>query len=272
MFHHLVDSFPGAFRAVTHAHVSGRMLREASALWRNREGYRMPTTLITGANRGLGLEFVRQYHARGWEVIACTRQPQAPQLTGMANAGLRICELDVTDHAAVDALAADLAGTAIDVLINNAGAAGPKGFPECAEYSGADTMDYAIWRQILEINLLGAFKVATAFRSHVAAAERGALINMSSDLGSVAQNTLGNFYSYRSSKAALNMLSKGFGAEWPDIITVSMAPGWCSTEMGGESAHVAPEESVRAQIATIDGLDPAHSGCFVDRFGKAVPW
>ncbi len=230
----------------------------------------MPTVLVTGANRGLGLEFVRQYIELGWNVYACTRQPEAPALLELDQTNLHVHKLEVTDHPAVDKLAADLAGVAIDVLVNNAGTTGPKGAPECMEYSGVDNMDYQIWRETLEVNLLGAFKVATAFKAGVERAERGVLLNMSSDLGSMAQNTMGNMYSYRTSKTALNMMNKGFGVEWPAIISIAMAPGWCKTELGGIGAEIEPEDSVRDQIKTISRLTPEHSGCFIDRFGELV--
>ena len=232
----------------------------------------MPAALITGANRGLGLEYVRQYLDKGWSVIACTRKPDAPELQSLAGDRLLIRALDVTDHGAVDALAAELDGRAIDVLVNNAGTSGPKGFPECSEYSGLDNTDYEIWRQILEINLLGAFKVATAFRDHVSASERKVIVNLSSDLGSVAQNTQGNLYNYRSSKAGLNIVTKGMGNEWPDVISIAMAPGWCTTELGGQGAEIDPADSVRDQIRMIDTLTPGHSGRFLNRFGDEVPW
>lgn len=230
----------------------------------------MSTVLVTGANRGLGLEFVRQYLDAGWHVIACTRKPDAAELTQLDQSNLQIFALEVTDHAAVDVLAQQLADTAIDVLVNNAGTTGPKGAPECMEYSGHDNMDYDIWREIMEVNLLGAFKVATAFRPHVEAAERGVLLNMSSDLGSMGQNTMGNLYSYRASKTALNMMTKGFGIEWPRIICIAMAPGWCKTELGGMGAEIEPFDSVREQIETIAKLTPMHSGNFIDRFGESV--
>jgi NAD(P)-dependent dehydrogenase (short-subunit alcohol dehydrogenase family) len=232
----------------------------------------MPTVLITGANRGLGLEYTRQYTAAGWHVIACTRQPEAAALLELEQEHLRICQLEVTDHAAVDQLAADTTGTPIDILINNAGTTGPKGAPECMEYSGVNNTDYEIWRQVFEVNVLGAFKVATAFHPHLALAERGLLVNMSSDLGSMEQNTMGNMYSYRTSKTALNMMTKGFANDWQDIISISMAPGWCRTELGGVGAEIDPAESVADQIKALDTLTTEHSGCFIDRFGKPVPW
>ena len=232
----------------------------------------MPSVLITGANRGLGLEYARQYAALGWEVIACTRKPDASELAALPAERVRICELDVVAHDAVDQLAAQLRAVSIDVVVNNAGTTGPKGTPECMEYSGYDNMDYEIWRQTLEVNLLGAFKVATAFREHLAKSDRGVLVNMSSDLGSVAQNTQGSLYSYRTSKAGLNIMTKGFGNEWPDIVSIAMAPGWCRTDLGGAGAEIDPADSVGMQIETIDKLTHEHSGCFIDRFGNPVPW
>ena len=232
----------------------------------------MSTVLITGANRGLGLEFVRQYKQRGWNVIACTRKPGTAELLELNQANLRISLMDVTDHATIDALAAGLGDEAIDVLINNAGTTGPKGAPECMEYSGVDNMDYGLWRETLEVNLLGAFKVATAFRAHLARAKQGLLVNMSSDLGSMAQNTMGGMYSYRGSKTALNMVTKGLANDCPEFITVSMAPGWCRTELGGASAEIDPADSVAEQIKALEKVTREHSGCFIDRFGEPVPW
>jgi len=232
----------------------------------------MPTVLITGANRGLGLEYTRQFLMRQWQVIACTRKPDSAELCSLSDERLRICCLDVADHSAVDQLAEDLQDVLIDVLVNNAGTSGPKDAMESVAYSSFSNMDYQIWRQILEVNLLGAFKVATAFHDNLAKSERGVLVNMSSDLGSVAQNTQGGMYSYRISKAGLNVMTKGFGNDWPDIISISMAPGWCQTELGGAGAQIDPADSVREQIKTIERLTRAHSGCFLDRFGRPVPW
>lgn len=232
----------------------------------------MPTALVTGANRGLGLEFVRQYIELGWDVIACSRDPDAITLRGLDESRLRIEKLDVVDHRGVDQLAQALDDFSIDLLVNNAGTTGPKGAPECIDYTGFDSMDYDIWRRILEVNVLGAFKVATAFRPHLAYADQGILLNMSSDAGSI-ENSSGKLYSYRTSKAALNIITKGLAVEWPDIISVAMAPGWCRTDLGGgEIADIDPADSVQEQIATIGRLTTMDSGRFIDRFGADVPW
>ncbi len=235
----------------------------------------MSTALITGANRGLGYEYTRQLVERGWDVIACTRKPKVAALLELAErfgGRLRIYELDVTDHAAIDRLADELREEPIELLINNAGTTGPKGTPECMEYQGLTNMDYAIWRDIFEVNVLGLFKVATAFHPHLAASERGLLVNLSSDLGSSAQNTQGNVYSYRASKAAVNIISKGMGNEWRDVICVAMAPGWCKTDLGGLGAEIDPEDSVAAQLETFDKLTVEDTGRYIDRFGETVPY
>jgi len=235
--------------------------------------------LITGANRGLGFEYTGQLLDRGWHVVACARDARSPALVELAEtfndqAGdqLRIRALDVTDHAAIDALARELDGTALDLLINNAGTTGPKGTPACMEYQGLDNMDYSIWRDIFEVNVLSVFKMATAFRPHLVASERALLVSLSSDLGSCAQNTVGSMHSYRASKAAVNMINKGMANEWRDVTCIAMAPGWCVTELGGSDAEIAPADSVAAQLDTLDKLTREDSGRFIDRFGATVPY
>ncbi len=235
----------------------------------------MSLAMITGANRGLGFEYTRQLLERGWDVIACARRTQSSEFDELAERfgqRLRVRELDVTNHAAIDGLAEELAGEPIDLLINNAGTTGPKGTPECMEYQGLANMDYAIWRDIFEVNVLGLFKVATAFKLNLAASDRGLLINLSSDLGSCAQNTQGNMHSYRASKAAVNIINKGMSIEWPNVICIAMAPGWCRTKLGGDAAEIAPDDSVVAQLDTFDKLTADDSGRFINRFGDTVPY
>jgi len=235
----------------------------------------MPVTLITGANRGIGFEHARRYIEQGWEVHATARNPDAAtELQALAAEHIgrvHIHSLDVTDHASVEALAAQLQGVAIDLLLNNAGTYGPQGFPEGAVYQSLDNMDYTAWRDMLEINLLAPFKVATAFHDHVAASEMKLHVLMSSGLASIADN-IGGSYAYRSSKAGLNMLAKGMGEEWDDIITVAMAPGWCNTDLGGPDAPVDTADSVAAQQQLYPTLTSADSGRYLDFNGETVPF
>ncbi len=235
----------------------------------------VPAVLITGANRGIGYQHARQYAEQGWQVYACARDPAASTslqtLAQQHPATVRLCKLEVTDHPAVDSLASELRGQAIDVLLNNAGTFGPLGAPAGMAYQSLAHMDYAIWRNILEVNLLAPFKVAVAFHDHVAASDMRLLVMMSSGLASIDESS-GQSYAYRSSKAGLNMLAKTMAAEWQDITVIAMAPGWCKTDLGGADAPLETADSVRDQQQTFARLTAADSGRFIDMHGQTVPW
>ena len=236
----------------------------------------MPTVFVTGANRGLGFEHVKQYAEKDWEIIACSRNPEKSkdllELSKKFPENIIIERLDVSNFEAVSDLSQKYSNKPIDILINNAGTLGPKGVPEAMGYQNIDHMDFEIWRDILEVNLLAPFKVATAFHDQVAMSERKILIMMSSDLGSVQQNNFGGLYSYRASKAGLNILSKGMSIDWDDITVIALAPGWCKTYLGGEEAEIEPDISVAEQQLMFESIKPDDSGKFLDRFGKEVPW
>lgn len=235
----------------------------------------MPTVFITGANRGIGLAHVRRYVAEGWQVHACARQPRsATELTALRDSAperLTVHALDVTESSAVQAVAGQLEGQGIDVLLNNAGTFGPQGAPEGMAYQSLEHMDYDIWRSMLEVNLLGAFRIATAFLPHLRAGERKLLVMMSSGLASISDSS-GNAYAYRSSKAGLNMLARGMAEEWRELCVIALAPGWCKTDLGGAAAEVDVDDSVRDQQALFSRLTQADSGRFIDRFGTTMPW
>ena len=236
----------------------------------------MPTVFVTGANRGLGYEHVKQYAEKGWKVIACARNPeQAKELKELQKKhgeNFIIEQLEVVDHNRIEELAEKYSDEAIDILINNAGTTGPMGVPGAMGYQKIDSMDYQIWRDILEVNLLSPFKIATAFHKHVARSDKKILIMMSSDLGSVEQNNFGGFYSYRASKSALNIISKGMSVDWNDVTVIALAPGWCKTYLGGDEAEIEPAESVEQQQEMFEGIAAKDSGKFLDRFGKEVAW
>ena len=236
----------------------------------------MPTVFVTGANRGLGFEHVKQYAEKKWEIIACCRNPEmAMELLSIKekfDQNIVIEKLDVTDHDEIDALSQKYSDRPIDILINNAGTLGPKGVPEAMGYQNIGHMDYDIWRDIIEVNLLSPFKVATAFHDQVAMSSMKLLIMMSSDLGSVEQNNFGGLYSYRASKSGLNILSKGMSIDWKDLTVIALAPGWCKTYLGGEEAEVEPNTSVSDQQLMFESIKPEDSGKFLDRFGDEVPW
>lgn len=234
------------------------------------------TVLVTGASRGIGFEHARQFAASGWQVLAAVRSPgSATALAALAQempGAVEIVDLLVEDEESVAELARRLAGRTIDVLINNAGTFGPRGAPEGAAYQGVEHMDYDIWRRILEVNLLAPFRISTALVKSLRRAQRPLNVMMSSDLGSIANNRMGQSYAYRTSKAGLNMIAKGMSVDWKDIITVAMAPGWCRTELGGDVAPIDPADSVRDQQQAFGRLTLADSGRFIDRFGQDVAW
>ena len=234
------------------------------------------TVLVTGANRGLGLEYCRQLVASGWRVFAGTRDPdRAADLRSLARDHpelVRVLRLDVVNDTDVQALTEELQGVPLDMLINNAGTFGPEGSPGGMRYQSLAHMDYEIWRNILEVNLLAPFRVTVALAESLRLASRPVVVMLSSDLGSIGNNRLGQSHAYRTSKAGLNMLTKSIANEWRDLITVAMAPGWCKTELGGEGAQIEPEDSVRAQLQTFAALTPGHNGQFIDRFGAPVAW
>ena len=236
----------------------------------------MPTVMVTGANRGIGYEHVAQYAQKKWKVIACTRQPEKAidllQLQDKYGANFIIEELEVTNHNQVDGLSQKHSNTAIDIFINNAGTGGPEGMPGAMDYQKIDNMNYQIWRDILEVNLLAPFKVATSFHKQISISDKKTLIMMSSDLGSVSQNTFGGLYSYRASKSGLNIVAKGMSNEWKDIIVVALAPGWCRTYLGGAEAEIDPIDSVADQQKMFESLTESDSGKFLDRFGNEIPW
>jgi len=227
----------------------------------------MPTVMITGANRGIGLELARQYGADGWTVIATCRNPIQPGDLATIAGDIQVHGLDVTNHAQVDRLAQDLDGTAIDLLVNNAGIYGPRSM-------SADGMDYGAWEDVLRTNTLAPLKVAAAFTDHVAASDQKKLVTISSIMASIADNTGGGEYIYRSSKAAVNMVMKSFAVDVAarEIIVAMFHPGWVQTDMGGPGAAIDVLTSVTGLKAAFAGLTAADTGGFFNYDGKPLPW
>lgn len=223
----------------------------------------MPTVLITGAARGLGLDFTKEYAARGWKVHACARTPDGLKLI---KGDIHPHKLEVTDYKAVSALAAELKGEAIDVLICNAGIAG-------REATVLGSIDPDTWRQTFEVNALAPLKMAEAFVEHVARSQHKKLIAISSRLGSIAMADNGR-YAYRASKTALNMEWKGLSIDLGrrGVICTVLHPGWVQTDMGGSSAPLTIDQSVPAMIKVIDSLTARDNGRFINYDRTEIPW
>lgn len=233
----------------------------------------MPTVLITGANRGLGLEFTRQYAADGWRVLACCRSSKdAPELTAIPG-NVTIHDLDVGDFAAIERLAKELTGTPIDVLLNNAGYFGPKPKADNNPAQVFGHLDYDVWQQVIRINTFAPMKMAEAFVDHVAASAQKKIVTISSTEGSIAK-TQGGIYAYKTSKAAVNMAMRNlsFDVKPRGIVTASFCPGWVKTRMGGATAPLEPVESIAGVRRVIDGLTLETTGQFWLYNGETVQW
>lgn len=231
----------------------------------------MSTVLVTGANRGLGLEFARQYAADGWKVYAACRDPDAApelgQLAAQSGGAIRVLALQVTDTASVRAAAQSLAGEAIDVLINNAGVGSPK-------KQRLGSLDYAAWARVLDVNTLGPMRVVEAFLDSVAKGGERKIVTLTSAMGSIADNGSGGSYAYRSSKAAVNIVIKSLSIDLAPrgITCVVVHPGWVRTDMGGPDGKLTPTQSVAALRGLIAGLKPEDTGRFFNYDGKTYPW
>jgi NAD(P)-dependent dehydrogenase (short-subunit alcohol dehydrogenase family) len=231
----------------------------------------MPSVLITGANRGLGFEFARQYLADGWQVYAACRDPVAAselrQLAEDSGERLQILAMDVTDPGSVKAAAAELDGQAIDLLLNNSGIIGPQG-------QTIGNIDYDAWAKVLDVNTMGPMRVSEAFVEYVARSDRKLIVTLTSGMGSIADNTSGGSILYRSSKAAVNMVMRSLAIDLASrgITCVVVNPGWVQTDMGGANATLTPAESVTVLKWLIETLVPAQSGKFFNYDGREYAW
>ncbi len=230
----------------------------------------MPTILITGTNRGLGLEATRQYAADGWTVHACCRNPDdAADLKAIAGAsgGVMVHKLDVEDFDAIDALAKSLEGKSIDVLLNNAGVGGK----DPQEFQMDDFED---WSKTFRINTMSPLRMTEAFADNVASSERKVVVIMSTIMASMTDNQSGKLHTYRTSKAAVNMVMRLLSVDLQDrgITTFSLHPGWVRTDMGGPQAALSPEQSITGIRQVIANAGPDQNGRFMTWDGSELPW
>lgn len=229
----------------------------------------MPSVLITGANRGLGLEFARQYASSSWRAFTACRAPEKASALNQLMADhpglVSVHKLDVTDPDTIATLASTLAAEAIDLVINNAGVAGG---------SGSGSTDFDSFARTMAINTIGPVRVAEAFADHVAASSAKTMVAITSGLGSIGDNGSGGYLAYRTSKAALNMAVRTLAHNFAErgIIAIVLNPGWVKTDMGGASAPTTPEDSIAAMREVIRGLKPSDSGKFFNHTGKKFPW
>lgn len=227
----------------------------------------MPTVLITGANKGLGLEFARQYAASGWKVIATSPRLDWTDALRELNGALQIEKLDVRSADELDALARALEGVAIDVLLLNAGVHLQKDKP-------LDQLDPDTWLEELRVNVIAPVMVARRFAPLVGRSAQRKIVAMSSSLGSIAMNTAGGNLSYRSAKSALNSALRTLAVELRSsgVIVAPIAPGITRTDMGGPLAPFTAQDSVERVRQVIAELTIEHSGRFFSRDGTELAW
>lgn len=229
------------------------------------------TVLITGSNRGIGLEFARQYCEAGYQVYAACRSPEkATALLKLQQASgdlLQVLPLDVCNSKQINNIAKSLKGQALDILINNAGVYGP----DNAELGNLDSRS---WLDTFAINCIAPIKIIEALQPSIELGSQKKIINITSKMGSVDDNHSGGSYVYRSSKAALNMAIKSIAVDTrkQGFISVLLHPGWVKTDMGGAAAEISVTQSVNAMKAIIDKLSAKDSGQFFDVDGRLIPW
>jgi len=220
--------------------------------------------IVTGANRGLGLEFCRQLQALGAEVIATARAPRAA--IDLRALEVRIEPLDVGVADSVQEFADRLGEEAIDLLINNAGMGGSG--------NGLSSLEFGEMERYFSINSLGPMRVTKALLPNLRRGKGRRIVQITSKMGSLTENIEGGYYGYRTSKAALNMLHRCLAAELSGqgFVCVALHPGWVRTGMGGNHAPMSPQESVRGLLGVIARLEREDNGRFFDYTGTEIPW
>lgn len=226
--------------------------------------------LVTGANRGLGLEFVKQYAEDGATVHACCRNPaSAAALRALCDASggkIGLHQLDVASPQSVEALAKAFGPMPLDILINNAGIYGPRD-------QSADRMDFEGWAKTFAVNSMAPLRLAQAFRPNLQRGREKKLVTVTSGMGSTAGHD-GGAFAYRASKAAVNNVMRGLAQAWraDGIVVALIHPGWVKTDMGGANADLSPHESIAGMRKVIAGLESKDSGKFLDYRGKELKW
>jgi NAD(P)-dependent dehydrogenase (short-subunit alcohol dehydrogenase family) len=230
----------------------------------------MRTVLITGANRGIGLEHARRYAERGARVFATARKPdQADELAALAkrHGQIEVLTYDAMDDAAPAALKDRIGAEPLDLMFANAGAMGTR------RQSFGDVDTEAVLN-LIHVNALAPLKLAEALADNVAQSDRKVMAFQTSLMGSIEDNGSGGAYAYRLSKVALNMVGKGVANDLRGrgVIAVLLHPGWVRTRMGGPSGKISVEECVEGQQELLHALKPEQSGRFFNYDGRELPW
>lgn len=223
--------------------------------------------LVTGANRGIGLQFAKTLSERGDHVFATARNPEeADELLALASDNVQVLALDIADPQSVKELSIRMKDEELDVLINNAGVYSRGGTPDRLDFDGI--------RKDFEVNTMGTLRVVQAALPALRAGRAKKIVNVTSKMGSIADNTSGGSYSYRMSKAALNMGTRSLAHDLAGegFVVFVIHPGWVLTSMGGPSALIDTKKSVDGMLSVIDGADRRTSGLFWNWDGSQIEW
>ena len=227
----------------------------------------MPNVLITGANRGIGLQLTKHYIEAGWEVIATYRNAEGNEaLQALASPQLTLLQADVNNDEGISKIASYFQGQGLDLLINNAGIYGPRD-------QTFGKVERQAWREILEVNTISPMMLAQSLADSLAQ-NKGTLAIISSKVGSIDDNTSGNAYMYRSSKTAVNQVIKCLSIDLGprDITVFSLHPGWVRTDMGGPNGSIDVVESVAGLTNVIAHVSADQNGHFINYDGSPIPW
>ena len=230
----------------------------------------MTTVLITGTNRGIGLEFVRQFLARGDTVLATCRHPDSARVLQQLqkeNRQLRVLALDVASTESLQNFPQRLTADAIDIFINNAGVYGPRD-------ASFGNVDGETWMSVLQVNSIAPILLTQLLIDKLRAGVDKKLLYVTSKMGSIDDNSGGGSYIYRSSKTALNAVVKSLAVDLASegFKAAVLHPGWVLTDMGGPNALIDTATSVAGMMGVIDSLDIERSGSFFNYDGSVIPW
>ena len=235
----------------------------------------MPVAVITGANRGIGLELCRRYVGEGWTVYALLRRSSAALEALARDGALHVVTCDLTDDGELAQAAASISEPAVDLLLNCAGTMGHGSFEEQGlKFQAFGSFDREEWRQVFDINVFTPQALTELLADRLAAADRGVVATLTSMLGSNQLNTVGSLYGYRASKAAVNSIMRSMGIDLGKrgVIAVALHPGWVRTDMGGKHADVEVTDSAAGLTRVIAGLTADDAGAFLAYDGTRMPW
>lgn len=226
----------------------------------------MQTVVITGANRGLGLEFARQYTADGWNVIACCRNPEAA--TTLSELGVSVRKLDLLDFQAIEDFGKSIAGETVDLLINNAAV------KDSVEIEGFSGIEEKRWVEAFKVNVMAPVLMTKALIENLSAAENPVAAVIGSQQGCLQTYEGGGIYTYRTTKAATHAAAVILATDLRErnIPYVCLRPGHTKTEMGGSDAPYEIDDSISLLRKVLAKVDMSQSGCFIDRSGALIPW